>query len=86
MFDRERVQKELFSLFSAKLHVEVAAADTDLVDAGVLDSLAFVTLLLHIEEVFGVQVPMDLLDIEHFRSIERIAAFVMEQRARRAAA
>jgi acyl carrier protein len=85
MSDRDSVQNALIALFANKLHVDVAAPDTDLVEAGVLDSLAFVTLLLHLEEGFGVQVPMDLLDLEHFRSIEHIAAFVVERKAKAAA-
>jgi acyl carrier protein len=42
----------------------------------VLDSLAFVELLLQLEREFGVTTSVDDLDVETFRSIACIADFV----------
>ena len=66
----------LARIFSTALHVEVPSADTDLFEAGLLDSLAFVELLLQLEQEFGVTTAMDDLDADNFRSIGRIAEFV----------
>lgn len=52
------------------------AFDTDLFDAGVLDSLAFVELLLQLEREFGVTTSVEDLEPENFRSIDSIAGFV----------
>lgn len=67
---------QIARIFAAKLHVEVPSADTDLVETGVLDSMAFVELLLNLEEEFAVKVSLDELELDNFRSIARIAAFV----------
>jgi D-alanine--poly(phosphoribitol) ligase subunit 2 len=66
-------------MFSTHLHIEIPSADLDLFEAGVLDSLAFVELLLHLEEEFGIRVPMEELEIDNFRTVRRIAQFVVSR-------
>jgi D-alanine--poly(phosphoribitol) ligase subunit 2 len=71
---------EVFSgireLFTQKLLIEVETLDADLLDAGVLDSLALIQLLVHLEERFGVKIAVDELEIDDFRSISSIARLV----------
>lgn len=55
------------------LNVEVSAPDVDLIDTGLLDSLALVTLITEIEQEFAYELPLDDFDVERFRSVERIA-------------
>jgi D-alanine--poly(phosphoribitol) ligase subunit 2 len=50
--------------------------DKDLIGTGLLDSLALVELLAQLEEVFGVSISADDLELEDFRSIASIAGFV----------
>jgi len=76
MATRGHLHDQLTKLFVEKLHLDVPSIDTDLVDAGLLDSLQFVHLLLQLEEDFGMHVAMEDLDIDHFRSITSIANFV----------
>lgn len=66
-------------IFTAALHVDVPSADTDLFETGVLDSLAFVELLLQLEREFGVTVAAEDLEAENFRSLDRIREFVESQ-------
>lgn len=68
-------------LFAERLEVEVPSPDTDLFDTGILDSLRFVELLAVLEETFGMQVSVEELEIDDFRSLSRIAAFVAQKRA-----
>jgi acyl carrier protein len=67
----------IIKIFSEKLNLEVLSVDTDLVEDGILDSLAFVELLVCLEQEFVVEVPMDSVDIDNFRSIARIAEFIV---------
>jgi acyl carrier protein len=67
-------------LLRERMALEVGSAHSDLIDQGVLDSLALVTMLSHLEEEFGVRASGDDLELDNFRSIARIAAFV-ESRA-----
>ena len=68
---------QIVKIFSEKLNLEVPSVDTDLVEGGILDSLAFVELLVNLEQEFVVEVPMDSVDIDNFRSISKIAEFVV---------
>ncbi len=63
-------------LLSEALHMEAPAPGVDLIDSGLLDSLALVELLHGLEQEFAFEIPFDGLDIESFRSVERIADFV----------
>jgi len=69
------------TLLAEKLLVEVDSTGEDLLDAGVLDSLALIQLLFHLEERFNVTIPLDELEIEDLRSIASIARMVENQRA-----
>jgi D-alanine--poly(phosphoribitol) ligase subunit 2 len=58
-------------IFVERLHVEVSAS-TDLFEEGLLDSLAFIQLLADLELEFGIEIPVDGIEIESFRTVERI--------------
>mgnify|MGYP000848330455 CR=1 FL=1 len=66
----------IVALIRDVLQVEVPAPDTDLIDAGLIDSLALITLITEIEHDFGIVLPLDDFDVDRFRSAEQIAAFV----------
>ena len=63
------------------LGVEVPAPDTDLIDTGLLDSLAIVSLITEIEQEFGFQLPLDDFEVDAFRTVDRIADFVARSEA-----
>ncbi len=67
-------------IISERLHLEVEGTDVDLFDTGLIDSLAFVELLMALEQEFGVSAGVDDLDLDNFRTIEQIASFVDERR------
>jgi len=64
------------ALVAGRLQIEAPDPDTDLIEAGYLDSLAFVDLLTSLESTFNMTVSLDDLDLDAFRTIARIAAFV----------
>jgi D-alanine--poly(phosphoribitol) ligase subunit 2 len=68
-------------LIADRLHIDEPAPDLDLIDNGVLDSLALVELLFELEHTFGIELALEELDIENFRTPTRIAAFVARQSA-----
>jgi len=69
---RERIER----IFREVLSIEVPSVTTDIIAAGLLDSLALVTLLFEVEQEFDIRVPLEELDIESLRTLERIAALV----------
>ncbi|MFC5140073.1 acyl carrier protein [Actinomycetospora rhizophila] len=70
--------EQLTDLVRDRLGVEVPSPDTDLVAEGLLDSLALVTLIVGLEDTFGCQLPLDDFDIDRFRSVDAMAAFLAE--------
>jgi acyl carrier protein len=76
MIEHNGIHQKLTELFAKKLNVEVSSVDTDLVETGLLDSLALVELLSQLDETFGVSISTDDLELENFRSIASIAGFV----------
>jgi acyl carrier protein len=76
MTNSNEVREHIARLFSSAMNLDVPSVDTDLFDTGVLDSLAFVELLLQLEREFGVTTSVDDLEVENFKSIARIADFV----------
>ncbi|HTU85886.1 MAG TPA: phosphopantetheine-binding protein [Solirubrobacteraceae bacterium] len=64
------------AVFERALSVPAPPSDLDIIAGGLLDSLALVTLLFEMELEFGVEIPLDSLEVEDFRTIERIAALV----------
>jgi D-alanine--poly(phosphoribitol) ligase subunit 2 len=73
----ERVRR----LFRESLNLDVTSEQTDLFESGMLDSLALVELLFAIEGEFQIQVALDELDIDDFRTVERISEFISSSQA-----
>lgn len=76
------VVERLRRLFPVVLQIEAPSATDDLVDGGILDSLGLVELLVAIEVEFAIVIPLDEIEIERMRSIERLAELVTERLAR----
>ena len=81
MIDTLSLQQQVTALFAEKLNLDVASAETDLIETGLLDSLALVELLAQLEESFDVSISTDDMELENFRSITSIAMFVMQRTA-----
>jgi acyl carrier protein len=58
------------------LSIEVPDGDLDVIESGLLDSLALVSLIAGIEQEFEVELPLEDLDVDRFRSVDSIAQLV----------
>ena len=70
------LKDKLVEIFSQYLNIEAPASDTDLLVTGIIDSLALVELLLRLEQTFGVQISVDNLELDDFRTLDSIARFI----------
>lgn len=77
MSDCTAVQQRINGWFLERLSLEIPSPQTDLFETGALDSLAFVELMLFVEQAFGITITLEHVEIENFKSIERIAAFLL---------
>lgn len=75
--DRSGVESAVHRIFRDGLELDVEV-HTDVIAGGMLDSLAFVQLLLAIEEEFGVKVDLSELELADFSSVARVARLVAE--------
>lgn len=78
MLDRAVVQSQIAHLIADKLELDEPAVDTDLFNEGILDSLSYVRLVVELQQEFGVQISLGEIDIDHFRTVEQIAEFLMQ--------
>lgn len=72
--------EEILGVFRDVMGVEVPSRETDILETGLLDSLALVTLLVELEERFGVRIDLETLDLEDLRTVESLGAVVDQLR------
>lgn len=70
---------EIQRLFAEKLSRPVNSPDEDLFEAGILDSMVLVELLLQLEQTFGLSISIADLDLDNIRTVRRIAEMVDSQ-------
>ena len=70
------LQARITAFFSEKLNLHVPSIETDLVQTKILDSLGIVDLLIHLEQEFGIEIPLEDMEIDDLRSIAKIAEFI----------
>jgi acyl carrier protein len=75
----EAIVDQLRDLFREALSIEVASPDTDLIDAGLLDSLALVELIFQIEQRFAIDLALEELEVDNFRTLTRLSTAIAEQ-------
>ena len=80
MSPRASLQAQVSSMVGDALQVDVPAPETDLLEAGTLDSLGLVEVLLQLERRFGVKADLEGLDFGTFRSVASIADFIARAR------
>ncbi len=73
--ETNRIEGKVAAIFAERLNIDVPSPETDLFEEGLLDSLGFVELLMHLEQEFGVTVTPEQLDLDNFRTLARIADF-----------
>ena len=73
------LQQRIQAIFNERLQVEIPAVDIDLFETGLIDSLVFIDLLLALEEEFSMEIALDRVNLDDFRSITRIADFISLQ-------
>ena len=75
MSERE-VTARIQRIFEQVFELSAPAPQMDIVEAAQIDSVALVSFLLEVEKRFGLEIPLESLQIEDFRTIESIARLV----------
>jgi methoxymalonate biosynthesis acyl carrier protein len=81
---QENGVKEIVKHFIlSSINIEHLNDDDDLFESGFVNSLFAVQLMTFIEKTFAIEVGMEDLDIENFKSLNAAAAFVVRKNGRR---
>jgi methoxymalonate biosynthesis acyl carrier protein len=73
---REGLVDGIRSVLRDHLNVLVDSPDADLLEAGLVDSIGLVELILQLEDRFGMDLPMESLELDDLRSINTIADLI----------
>lgn len=74
--DSTNVREIIRNFINSAVNIDAIDDDENLFSSGLINSLFAVQLTTFIERKFGIEIGMDDLDIENFKSINATAAFV----------
>jgi acyl carrier protein len=73
---REALVGDIRSVLRDHLHVLVDSPDAGLLEAGLVDSIGLVELIVQLEDRFGMALPIESLELDDLRSINTIADLI----------
>ena len=83
--EAERVKETVKNFILSSINITGLKDDDNLFESGIVNSLFAVQLMTFIEKSFSIEVGMDDLDIENFKSLNATTAFVLQKNALRTA-
>jgi len=81
----KEVKQKIREFIGNSIDLGGAIDDQNLFETGIVDSLFAIQLMTFIEKTFQIEITMDDLDIENFKSIGATAEFVLRKHSRHAA-
>ena len=81
----KKIKEKISSFILGSINVADLGEDDHLFETGIVNSLFAVQLMTFLEKTFQIEVGIDDLDIENFKSIKATAAFVLKKNGRVAA-
>jgi acyl carrier protein len=72
----QEIIRRIQRIFEEAFNVSAPGPQTDIIEAALVDSLALVALLFEVELQFGIEIPLESLEIDDFRTIESIAGLI----------
>ena len=77
--DEKEIKETVRNFISSSINLPDLKDDDNLFESGIVNSLFAVQLMTFIEKTFAIEVGMDDLDIENFKSLNATAAFVVKK-------
>ena len=75
----DEVRNYILSVHLPGENPDMLSNDDDLLDMGILDSMAIMQLVAHLEQQYDINVPTEEIDPANFESIDALAAFIDKQ-------
>ncbi|MEU1055526.1 phosphopantetheine-binding protein [Streptomyces sp. NPDC005876] len=76
----DEITGKILAFLSAATGGRKLTPDQDYIAEGLIDSLLALELVTRVETLFGIEVEVDDLDLDNFRTASRVAAFVSRKR------
>ena len=77
--DEKGIKETVKRFISSSINIPNLDDDDNLFESGIVNSLFAVQLMTFIERTFGVELGTDDLDIENFKSLNAMTAFVLKK-------
>jgi len=77
--DDQQIKETVRSFILSSINLPGLKDDDNLFESGIVNSLFAVQLMTFIEKTFAIEVGMDDLDIENFKSLNAATAFVLKK-------
>jgi len=84
--DRTQIKQALREFILRSVRVPALGDDEDLFESGIVNSLFAVRLMTFVEKTFAIEVAMEDLEIDNFRSLNATTGFVLRKNGVHAAA
>lgn len=78
--EEKNVRETVTNFLLRSINIANLNLDDDLFEAGIVNSLFAVQLMTFLEKAFAVEIGMDDLDIENFKSVNATTAFVLRKK------
>ena len=83
--DTNQVKETVRSFINNSINIDGLGDDENLFESGIVNSLFAVQLMTFVERSFGIEIGMEDLDVENFKSVTATAAFISRKSAGKAA-
>ena len=80
--EEKEIKEAIKRFISSAVDFTQLADDDNLFESGIVNSLFAVQLMTFVERTFSIEVEMDDLDIENFKSLNATTAFVLKKEGR----
>jgi methoxymalonate biosynthesis acyl carrier protein len=78
--EEKRVREAVTRFLLSSINLTKLNDEDDLFESGIVNSLFAVQLMTFLEKTFSIEVGMDDLDIENFKSVNATTAFVLKKK------
>jgi len=79
--EEKRVRESVTKFLLDSVHIANLKDDDHIFESGIVNSLFAVELMTFLEKTFAIEIGMDDLDMENFKSIHATTGFVMKKKA-----
>jgi acyl carrier protein len=78
--EEKKIRETVTNFLLSSINIASLSDDDNLFESGIVNSLFAVQLMTFLEKIFVMEIGMDDLDIENFKSVNATTAFVMRKK------